>query len=61
MNQTDATIVYSLEDSEAFEPQHPEYLNPDMHPKKEVKLQIFNKAAEEKTGVRFEDPVFLNN
>ena len=61
MNQTDATIVYSLEDSEAFEPQHSEYLNPGMHPKKEVKLQIFNKAAEEKTGVQLDDPVFLNN
>jgi hypothetical protein len=32
-----------------------------MHPKKEVKLQIFNKAAEEKTGIQFDDPVFLNN
>ena len=61
MNQTDATIVYSLENCETVEQRQSEYLSPGMCPNKEVKLQIYNKAAEVKTGVRFDDPVFLNN
>lgn len=61
MNQTDATLVYCLEDAEDQEAV-PDQSMRDLKPRdKVVKLQIYNKAAEQQTGVRFNNTIFHNN